>query len=162
MWKLGHFHHQLVSSAGFSQRKKHPEQQLCSRGHCTVLKVSRKKREMLKLLQQSLVPAAFLPFFLTNLHLSCVVKDVKMLREGSWAESLPQCYKTFRVTTRIERFEQMVIALWSQIFKWPNLILHRPANNRFDATDHSKVFERVTTPFLMFDSLFSNSFFNLA
>ena len=81
--------------------------------------------------------------FLTNLHSSRVVKDVKRLREGGWAESLPQCYKTFRVTTRIERFEQMVIALWSQIFKWPNLILHRPANNRFDATDHSKFFEQV-------------------
>ena len=80
----------------FFSKKKHPEQHYFSGGHRTVLKAwAENKREMLKLLQQFLVPVAFLPFFLTNLHSSRVVKDVKRWRRVVELSPSPSVTKLF-------------------------------------------------------------------
>ena len=91
VWKLRHFHHQLVSCAGFSQRKNisHPELQLCSRGDHS-FEAFRAKKTCVAKIASTVFGSCGVSALLTNLHSSLVVKDVKNWGRVGWAESLPQ------------------------------------------------------------------------
>ena len=94
VWKLRHFHHQLVSCAGFSQRKNisNPELQLCSGGDHS-FEAFRAKKTCVAKIASTVFGSCGVSALFDKPALEGVVKDVKM-----WGRVVELCpspsYKT--------------------------------------------------------------------